>query len=355
MLGQAWCVSEEGDTFADGTTILPASSRMALARCMFNIIRTMTGPGSVLGLALLAPWAGSFGQNLLPNPSFELLDSCPQWPDVLDYQAGARPQSWYSVADSPDYFHACSDSGTTVPTTMFGFQQAWDGVAYSGGYGFIGPFPEAREMIGARLAEPLTTGTTYYASMYVNATTTLGIDRIGMLFSVDSFHLDYFQGYTLRDFAHLFATAAVTDTVGWTLVSGSFVADSAYRYVIVANHFSDALTTTVGSGVAAYLFVDQVCVSSDPGDCAPWTNVPENAGLPVRIFPSPARDLLQVRWGHGPSTIMIRDLLGRPVWHGQGPYADGTSVDVSGIPNGTYLVSLAGIGRSWTVPFVILH
>ncbi|MBK7100692.1 MAG: hypothetical protein IPH63_02655 [Flavobacteriales bacterium] len=42
------------------------------------------------------------------------------------------------------------------------------------------------------------------------------------------------------NYARVYFPQILADTVDWTLVSGSFVADSAYRYVMVGNHFSNA-------------------------------------------------------------------------------------------------------------------
>jgi len=55
------------------------------------------------------------------------------------------------------------------------------------------------------------------------------------------------------------------DTINWTKIFGSFVADSAYNYIMIGNFFDDVSTTVFNQGIgpSAYYYVDEVCVSTD--------------------------------------------------------------------------------------------
>jgi hypothetical protein len=147
-------------------------------------------------------------QNLVPNPSFEEIESCPQYPILTGYQVGAIPQHWFSFSDTPDYFNACVDSITSVPSNMVGYQNAFDGQAYTGMATFL---PEDhREMIGAELFSPLSVGETYYASFYVNAAYggnqpfDVGNSNIGMLFTMDPYPwITDMPEFGLRNYAQI--------------------------------------------------------------------------------------------------------------------------------------------------------
>ena len=107
-------------------------------------------------------------QNLVPNPGFEEVDSCPQWPLVLNYSPGARPTHWYTCSESPEYFNACVDTMAGVPSNLVAYQPAFEGQAYSGLYTYVSN-GEVREMIGVELTSPLDSGEIYYVSFRANA------------------------------------------------------------------------------------------------------------------------------------------------------------------------------------------
>lgn len=227
----------------------------------------------IIGAGLMA--CSVVAQNLVSNPSFELADTCHS---LLGFTDEYHPSSWMAFRPSPDHMMGCQAEGwvTDVPNNIFTYQHAMDGMAYCGMWSFVAPFVDDHEKVGIRLTEPLVIGDTYYASMYVNAAyggseaPGLAIDHFGMLFSVDSF--DIVGGdphFALRNYAQVYSGTVISDTAQWTFVSGSFVADSAYRFLVIGNHFSDVLTDTVRIGPGypwAYVLVDDVCVSRDP-DC----------------------------------------------------------------------------------------
>src|ERR1039458_6392949 len=85
----------------------------------------------------------SFSQNLIPNSSFELYDTCPTTLDQM-----SRCQGWSSFSISPDYYNACNGTGGLgVPSNGVGYQAASSGVAYAGLVAYsVNGF--AREIIG---------------------------------------------------------------------------------------------------------------------------------------------------------------------------------------------------------------
>ncbi len=245
-------------------------------------------------------------QNLIPNPGFELIDSCPQYPALLGFQPGARPQDWYSFSDTPDYFTACSnDTLNGVPSNVFGTQPAYDGQAYAG---FACYQPDGyRELIGAQLTQPLSVGEIYYASCYVSPTVggnqlaNLAINRVGMLLSTFPIYSGQgLPGYPLVNQALIQAATIVSDTANWTLISGSFVANQAYSYVVLGNLFDNEHTDTVSISTGffplAYYYVDHVCLSSSPNGCDLSTAMGSSGIVTPSLFPHPAVDHVCVAW-----------------------------------------------------------
>jgi len=295
------------------------------------------------------------GQNLVPNPSFELYDTCPQQPGFLP---GGRPLAWWAWDQSPEYFNACAgtlggvDTLLDVPLNGFTWQNAYDGGAYVGGAAFE---TELRELVGAELVDPLVVGQTYYVSFRTNLAmngtywqTGLACNNIGLLFTMEphswSGNTGTYPEFAHRNYAHVHEPSIITDTTGWTLVSGTFVADSAYRYVVLGNLFSDSLTDTVtlepGLLLAAYYLYDAVCVSAQPAEC-PLTD--QSAGPPL-IFPNPAADHFTVT-GSGLGEVRIVDTAGRLVLLQQ--CSADCWLDVRALAAGTYLLSVERQGLGW--------
>lgn len=287
-------------------------------------------------------------QNLVPNPSFELLDSCPQYPILTGYQPGAVPQYWYRSSDSPDYFNACVDTATSVPDNIVGYQVAYDGVAYSG---FASVQAEDhREMIGVPLTDAMVVGETYYVSFYAVAgaggtqPTGLRCNNIGVLFCMNAYYwMPGIPEFDLRNFAHMYSDQVIGDTAEWTLVSGSLVADSAYSYMVVGNHFDNSNTTIdtiVPGNQFGYHLVDQFCVSREPTGCPLASVVHEGSLQEVGVFPNPAQNDLRVRWnlqrlGH----LRLVDMLGRTIWEEQVAGRKDIVVDVSSWARGHYVLT----------------
>ncbi len=308
-------------------------------------------------------------QNLIPNASFELINDCPQAPMLLGFQPGAIPQHWFSTSDTPDYFNACVDTVSSVPSNIFGFQQAMDGQAYVGMWSFLPN--EYREMVSTQLLSPLTIGETYYASFSANAAyggsqpIDVGCNNIGMLFTMDPYEWVYpMPEFGLRNYAQVYSTNVITDTLGWTLVSGSFVADSAYRYVVIGNHFENALTDTALIGPSpwgiyygwAYSLVDQVCVSPNPQGCSGVNGVDDITAPMMGVFPNPVKDDLHVFFGGSRFEEMrVMDMLGRSMWQGSIGGNDRMVLSVANWGRGQYVLQLTGAEIKRSFKFVIVE
>jgi len=305
-------------------------------------------------------------QNLVANGSFEEIESCPQYPALLGYQPGAMPTGWFSAWETPDYLNACVDTITSVPFNFFSYQPAQDGQGYSGLYSYL--FNGHRELIATELIEPLQVGQTYYCSFWVSAAAggflflSAATDNVGLLFTMNVNPWVYTQwnpDFELRNFAQVRSEVVISDTVGWTLVSGSFVADSAYHFVVVGNQFGNDNTEVElfgpGNPNAAYVYVDNICVSIDPLGCPLATAQLEAQQRPFRLGPNPCNGQLSVELLEPLRRLSVQDITGRPVLERDIISNSKVTIDLSEQPNGVYVIQLEGKGVRHSDRFVVQH
>lgn len=193
----------------------------------------------------------SEAQNLVPNPSFETYSQCPDpatidpMPDnMIDLATGwNNPTGW-----TPDYFAACvsETSGYNVPNSGWGFQNARTGNAYAGLVS-AAISANAREYIQTELTESLIAGKQYSVTFYVSLSErcTYASNNIGAYFSdtpVSVSH-SWVLPYTPQISNNPF-TNPLTDTLGWTEVSGVFTSVGGEKYMTIGNFNDDATTDT---------------------------------------------------------------------------------------------------------------
>lgn len=318
------------------------------------------------GLLLISMPAGN-AQNLVPNPSFEEHDTCPAWTGFV-----SKPLYWDRWDQDPEYFHACAgdlggaDTLLDVPWNGFAWQLAQDGDAYIGMACF--QMNDIHELVGASLLQPLEVGETYFVSYWVNLATEgsywetrWACNNQGVLFTMDE-HI--WSGtvwsvpeFATRNYAHVNNPVVVTDTADWTLVSGTFVADSAYRYIVLGNFFSDALTDTIHLSTepswAAYYFYDAICVSPTPGECPMATAIadPGRWNAQVSVL---AGQWLRVTGVEAGSRGEAYDAGGRRI--AQWSLQPERLLDISGWSEGLYVLRVAGEGaNAWSKKFVVIR
>jgi hypothetical protein len=251
----------------------------------------------------------------VPNPSFEEYSTCPDYWYQISYC-----QFWSSYRETPDYYNTCSSfADMTPPNCYYGFQYPHSGNAYVGIYTFYTSIPDNRELIGTQLLLTLVTGQKYFISFYINLSgqnqTTIASNKIGVKFSTVPY--SYSNPAQINNTAHFYTNSIITDTVKWTRIKGSFIADSAYNYIIIGNFFTDSLTDTVNLSTInhwAYYYLDDVCVSPDSLYCENWVGVneqSENNKEEITIYPNPVYDNLQLQTSLQINNIEITDISGR--------------------------------------------
>lgn len=213
--------------------------------------------------------------NLVPNPSFEDTIYCPDGGlGGISYAYG-----WFSCGDSvssPDYFFDCGQY-PMVPDNLIGYQWPATGVAYAGIITFNNGYQQGKEYIGTKFSSPLIIGQKYYVSLKVSFDVNeyflaYAANKTGILFSTKKYSIS--SPVPVNNFAHIYTDSIITDTINWTIISNTFISDSAYQYINIGNFFNDSNTDTLRIQVpsmwddtAAYYYIDDVCVSQDSNEC----------------------------------------------------------------------------------------
>jgi len=290
-------------------------------------------------------------QNLVPNPSFEDTVACPNSADQTFNATG-----WSQFSASPDYFNSCSldtfvgSIYVGVPINFCGYQYASSGSAYCGLATYFTAGLNYREIVGRTLSVILTPGTKYYASIKVclAEVSTFASNNIGISFSTIQYN-EWPNLAPVNNQAMVYSTSVITDSSNWTTVSGSFVADSAYKYIMIGNFFTDENTDTLPSNTSSnfnttYYYIDDVCVSPDSLAC---DLTPEGiynlkeAKASINLYPNPATQQLIIDNGQLIiKEIEISDALGRVQsceFKVQRPV---TKIDIHSLPSGIYFIKV---------------
>lgn len=303
--------------------------------------------------------------NMVPNSGFEDTDSC-----TFGLGLGAL-HHWYSAYGTPDHLQNCQPYGSAngLPLNIFTYQQPFEGNSCAGIFTFDGHSgTEYREWLMVPLLDTLEPGLTYYCSFRANAAFSgngvnpqnwLASDHLGMLFTTYDRQWNWGDPQPAAlNHAHVLYPQILSDTAGWTFVSGSFVADSAYAYVMIGNFFSNALTDTLHFassvpewGRYSYVLVDAVCVSPSLEGCELNQGADETYHPAAFVFPNPANDVLVINNAAG-HDAMILDMLGQRVWSDR-INNDRLVVDGGSWARGAYVLQVQGARGAQTVKFLL--
>ena len=284
-----------------------------------------------------------YAQNLVPNPSFEVYDTCPTTMNAVQ-----NAQGWSSFIDSPDYFNACSPN-LNVPETPFGHQNASEG---DGLVGAIICAPLAlmnlREIFGTQLLQPLIIGHKYYVSLKTVRSDERGghncaCNGIGARFTTFSIHEP--EGYTglINNSPQIYSSNIISDSLNWSSIQGSFIADSAYQYITIGNFLDDFNTDTLNCPYGgAYYFFDNICVSSDSITCFGVDNISEINKSSIYLSPNPASDFILLTGKIDPNTAFnLINCMGQIVRNEPMTFSStGVQIYVGDISSGLYFLKV---------------
>lgn len=256
-------------------------------------------------LVCVASWSQSEikpRKNLIYNGSFEDYRECPRKIDALGTLTIV--DAWFQpTKGSADYYNVCGSRDCGVPNNKLGIQSPRTGLGYCGIYCSK---TEYREYLQTQLREPLSAGDTYQLTFYVSlseyssgSVATIGglltRERIedtvrGVLMNKEVRHIaqgidqvvaSYYVPQVVNHFDDV-----LTDTKGWTPISGTFVAQGGEEYLTIGNFFPasksnvkdlDSLTYLLPG---AYYYIEDVrlvCLSCDSPKPVVKTETPSKA------------------------------------------------------------------------------
>jgi len=218
--------------------------------------------------------------NLVPNPSFEIHDSCPDNISQIH-----RASGWRGLLVTPDYHHFCATTWrSSIPRNLGGYQYTYS--TNDSAYGGIVSSllrDSVREIIGITLTQQLIIGRKYYISFLISAGSSpneascysnrFGIKLITYLSSLTASNKNL-----VDNFSHFYTDSILSDTTNWIFIKGSFTADSAYTDLLLGNFYTvDSLDTFCAYSSMhpkTYYYVDQICLSEDSAMCELAIEVP---------------------------------------------------------------------------------
>ncbi len=281
--------------------------------------------------------------NLVFNPGFENYTICPS-----NFGDISKATGWELCnGGTPDYLNACAtNTNLSTPYNVYGYQVPSSGNSYVGLVTYKVP-----EIITGKLTSPLIVSKKYYVSLRINCAGNKKLcgystNKMGIKLSkVRQSNLP------IDNTAIFYSNTVVTDTVNWTQLFGSFIADSAYRYLAVGNFFDYNTTTAIASptvpnqplGPFGFYLVDDVCISTDSTFTQNFvTNIQENFGRNnyVKFFPNPTANLITVEVQEAASNINYKILNGYGQLILTGVMDNGASLDLSNLAEGIYIIEL---------------
>ena len=227
---------------------------------------------AIISLASLSSAAAQtplLSDNLVYNPSFEEYRECPRKIDALGTLTIV--DAWFQpTAGSADYYNVCGSRDCGVPKNKLGIQDAHFGKGFCGIYCSKTDY---REYLQTQLKEPLRAGEVYRVSFYVSlseyssgAVATIGAlftpDRIGdtvrsvlmnkeirqIAPGVSQTVASYYEPQVVNDYDRV-----LSDTKGWTLVSGTFIAEGGEQYLTIGNFYPASQSNVVDLDSLTYL------------------------------------------------------------------------------------------------------
>ena len=299
------------------------------------------------------------GQNLVLNPSFEDTIPCGSYQDPPQLPCS----SWFwASSGSSDFFSEQPNCMYTLsaPSNFAGFQYARTGIAYSGLGTYVAPFtaiPEYREYIEGVLADTLKAGHIYCVSFYVSAADRCKFitDAIGAYFSVDSIY-EPLNNSALSNFLPQINNPSgniISDTLGWTLVSGTYTAQGGEKYITIGNFYGDnnmnidSLNNNAPLGNSgAYFFIDDVSVI----DCTVGIGEVNDNLSSGKLYPNPANTVVYYEDNLNDiekGIIQLQDISGRNLKeYNLKSGVNRITISVSDLAKGIYMVKIKINGRA---------
>lgn len=224
----------------------------------------------LLLLCFVSPFfsEGAFAQiNLVPNPSFENIYSCP-YNYYIDTAVGwSTPKN--GGGGAPDLYNECASgtiAGVPVNNNNLGFQNAHSGKGYAGIGVASSNQPIIREYIQCKLKNKLKAGNNYCITFYVSFFNQClaYIKPMGAYLDSGNVYAPTSNGLAIANPQIYNTGQQLSDTLNWMQIEGSFVAAGIETYITLGNFFTDAGSDIGFIGTptfwSSYYYIDDVSV-----------------------------------------------------------------------------------------------
>jgi hypothetical protein len=221
------------------------------------------------------------GQNLVPNPGFEIQDTCPAVSQIY------KAPPWTSATlGTPDLLNStCSTQNFPGRT----------GIGCSGIYTY-NTFANNREYMRAPLTSTLIAGQSYCVSFYVKrGNFRYACNKIGAYFSDSPVYQTTTGTLSLTPQVQYTLSTPITSTTNWTLISGNFIASGTEDNITIGSFSNDANTDTIvatstNTSKVCYYRIDDISVVQ----CGVGL---ENSFISskINLFPNPTKEHFSIQ------------------------------------------------------------
>ncbi|MBL7890496.1 MAG: gliding motility-associated C-terminal domain-containing protein [Bacteroidia bacterium] len=277
-------------------------------------------------------------QNLVPNPSFELYDTCPYTGGQLSFAPPwFQPNKvWNNVLyGSTDYLNTCNTGGCGVPSNTVGYQYAIGGDAFAGFGGFVNIVNiDQREYLEVMLIDSLLHGKRYEFSFFLSLAekSDQAISTIGIYLSTDTLLYSDINSFNIPVTPQVESdsTIMLSDTINWMQVKKTYTAQGGERFITIGNFRNNANTPYVqikdSISLTAYYFIDDIsvvcldCVESESEVVVPNAFSPNGDGHNdvLRVLGNTQKVELNIydRWGELVYSYSGENMNGGQGWNG---------------------------------------
>lgn len=295
----------------------------------------------------------SIGQNLIPNPGFELTENCGNT-TTDDFESS---QFWYSAnTATPDLYctFPCATQLTQQVLLDSGLPMPFDGNCYAGLL-IVNSGDSSRDYIQAQLLSPLEEGETYHFSVWISIQPMSGLmaNKMGVYLSEGPHTINTIQVMDVEP-QWEYTGEPLSPINTWVQLQGDIVAQGGEAYFTLGCfRYNDEIDYTnipniETSSTSAYYVFDNLRLEKTLGVA--------NAMLPEFMEIKQQRDAIyitnhslyqKVAYSFYSIDGRLLNLVG--FIHGT------TALPIDSISNGIYIIKLSGENFSYTKKIVLNH
>ena len=239
-------------------------------------------------------------QNLVPNPSFENVNSqpCGYIQNYNDFVSivndwtlpnGGTSDILSNVNNSSCYTNCFSTSTLAVGEQLPRTGVLMAGIVSYESEGCLTSSINYREYLQVKLKNPLTLGDSYFVRFYVSLaeSSEFATNNLGLFFS--DFEINSNLCSSLSFNPQIKELNIISDSVNWIEISGYYTAVSASKYIIIGNFSSNNGTDSVPTfhnnpNSTSYYFIDDVLVKNACLNNSPDTTVCYNSPVTLHAY-----------------------------------------------------------------------